>query len=285
MRAIRRINNNAAICEDGKGHQLVALGRGIGFGELPREVSLADVRRTFYGIDPKYLPLIEELDPQVLEFSAQLAEVARQSISSELSPNLPITLADHIEFALRRTREHMVVQMPLAYDVQQNFPLQYKLGEAAVNGINRTFKVHMPRNEAVGIALSIVNSAVSASDSTTRDEERRRRVVDKATEVVERRFGIAVARDSFDYTRFATHVRYLLDRVEKGQPLDTKNSELYPVLSQQFPKATAAAQDIAHLVETTYDAHLTQEEVVYLILHVNRVAAREGVTEGASDAV
>lgn len=128
VRAIRRINNNAAICEDGKGHQLVALGRGIGFGQLPREVPLADVRRTFYGIDPKYLPLIEELDPEVLEFAAQLAEVARTSISSELSPNLPITLADHIEFAIKRTREHMVVQTPLAYDVEQNFLIQYKLG-------------------------------------------------------------------------------------------------------------------------------------------------------------
>lgn len=285
MRAIRRINNNAAICEDGKGRQLVALGRGIGFGELPREVPLADVRRTFYGIDPKYLPLIEELDPEVLEFAAQLAEVARTSISSELSPNLPITLADHIEFALKRTREHMVVQMPLAYDVEHSYPVQYRLGEAAVNGINRTFHVHMPKSEAVGIALSIANSAVSASDRTSRDEGRRQRMVDRATKVVERQFGVSVARDSFDYARFATHIRYLLDRVEKGEPLDTHNSELYPVLSEQFPLATACAQEIARLIGDSYGSELTQEEVVYLILHVNRIAAREGASEGPADAV
>lgn len=285
MRAIRRINNNAAICEDGKGRQLVALGRGIGFGELPREVSLADIQRTFYGIDPKYLPLIEELDPQVLDFSAQLAEVARASISAELSPNLPITLADHISFAIKRTREHMVVQMPLAYDVEQSFPVQYKLGVAAVHGINKTFRVHMPQSEAAGIALSIANSAVSASSSTSRDEERRARLVNKATKLVESQFGITVARDSFDYARFATHIRYLLDRVEKGEPLDTQNSELYPTLAAQFPKATACAQDIARLVKATYHVTITKEEVVYLILHVNRVAAREGASEGSPDAV
>ena len=28
---------------DGKGNELVALGQGIGFGELPRELSLADI--------------------------------------------------------------------------------------------------------------------------------------------------------------------------------------------------------------------------------------------------
>ena len=35
MRAIQRINHNAAICEDGAGRQLIALGRGIGFGDMP----------------------------------------------------------------------------------------------------------------------------------------------------------------------------------------------------------------------------------------------------------
>lgn len=85
MRAIQRINHNAAICEDGAGRQLIALGRGIGFGDMPHEV-----------------------DPEVLEFSAQLADIATGQLSYELSPNLPITLADHIQFAIKRAREHMV---------------------------------------------------------------------------------------------------------------------------------------------------------------------------------
>ena len=55
MRAIQRINHNAAICEDGAGRQLIALGRGIGFGDMPHEVDLDVITRTFYGIDSKYL--------------------------------------------------------------------------------------------------------------------------------------------------------------------------------------------------------------------------------------
>lgn len=47
MRAIQRINHNAAICEDGAGRQLIALGRGIGFGDMPHEVDLDVVTRTF----------------------------------------------------------------------------------------------------------------------------------------------------------------------------------------------------------------------------------------------
>lgn len=70
MRAIQRINHNAAICEDGAGRQLIALGRGIGFGDMPHEVDLDVITRTFYGIDSKYLAFIDEVDPEVLEFSA-----------------------------------------------------------------------------------------------------------------------------------------------------------------------------------------------------------------------
>lgn len=47
MRAIQLINHNAAICEDGAGRQLIALGRGIGFGDMPHEVDLDVITRTF----------------------------------------------------------------------------------------------------------------------------------------------------------------------------------------------------------------------------------------------
>lgn len=164
MKAIQRINHNAAICEDGAGRQLIALGRGIGFGEMPHEVDLDVVTRTFYGIDSKYLAFIDEVDPEVLEFSAQLADIATGQLSYELSPNLPITLADHIQFAIKRAREHMVVSLPLERDLEQLHPIEYRLGELAVRGIQKSFRVRMPRSEAAGIAMSIVNASVRPSE-------------------------------------------------------------------------------------------------------------------------
>lgn len=152
-RAIQRINHNAAICEDGAGHQLIALGRGIGFGDMPHEVNLEDVKRTFYGIDRKYLAFIDEVDPDVLEFSAQLADIVTQQVSYELSPNLPITLADHIQFALKRARDHLVVPMPLAEDVGQAHPVEYRLAQMAVRGMQKTFGVRADRHEAAGVAF------------------------------------------------------------------------------------------------------------------------------------
>lgn len=276
LRAIRRINNNAALCTDGAGREIVALGRGIGFGEMPRDVSMADIQRTFYGVDPQYLRLIEELPPDVLEFAAQLADVARAQVSHELSPNLPVTLADHIAFAIQRFRQGMQVSMPLSYDVQLSYPIEYRLGELAVAGINKTFRVHLNDKEAAGIALSIVNSAVTSSASATRESNLVERLVDKATALVEKNLGVEVDRSSFDYARFATHVRYLVERVQTGTPFDDDSSTLYATLAEKYPNVTACADQIASLVASRLGGTVTDEEKAYITLHVYRLGVRAG---------
>ena len=275
MIAVQRINHNAAICEDNAGHQLIALGRGIGFGDMPHEVDLDDVKRTFYGIDPKYLAFINDMDPDVLEFSAQLADIVTQQVSYELSPNLPITLADHIQFAIKRAREHMYVSMPLAMDLEQLHPLEYKIGEMAVAGIQKTFDVKMPHGEATGIAMSILNAAVAPSSRRALAEKREERLLERITAAIEAQMDVEVDRSSFAYTRFATHVRYLLDRVAKGEPIDSDNSGLYDVLVEQYPQASACANTIDFLIANALGEHLAQEELVYLIMHINRIAPPE----------
>lgn len=105
MRVIKSIHNNAAIYTDGKGYELIALG--IGFGTIPREIPFSDIEHTFYGIDPKSLGLVSELSEDVLKFAAQFADLA-----CTISPNLPVTLANHIAFAIKRTCGHMVVEIP-----------------------------------------------------------------------------------------------------------------------------------------------------------------------------
>lgn len=271
MLAVKRINHNAAICEDAAGRQLIALGKGIGFGEFPHEVALKDVQRTFYGIDAKYLSFIDEVDPEVLEFCAQFADIVRQQVSYELSANLPITLADHIQFAIKRAREHMVVSMPLSMDVEQCHPVEYRLATMALTGIRRTFKVRMPKNETAGIALSIVNAAVSSSAATLQESRRADEVIERATRLIEHEMSLQIDRGSFAYARFATHVRYLLGRVETGEPIESGNADLYQVLKEQYPQVDACARGINKVICGEFGSELTDEELTYLMLHINRI--------------
>ena len=67
-------------------------------------------------------------------------------------------------------------------------------------------------------------------------------------------------------------MRYLLDRVAKKEPIDTENSGLYDVLVEQYPAASRCAHCIDALIQEAFGEPLAQEELVYLIMHVNRVA-------------
>lgn len=49
MEVIKKLGNNAAICKDNSGRELIALGLGIGFPKCPYTLDdLSKIERTFY---------------------------------------------------------------------------------------------------------------------------------------------------------------------------------------------------------------------------------------------
>lgn len=137
MRAIKKINNNVVTCIDDDGNELIAMGRGLGFGELPRDLKLSEISRTFYDVGSRYLSAAGDLPEEVLEFAAKIVDVVRNQLPYELSPNLTFILADHIAYAVERARKQMYIRMPMAYDVQQSYPDEYRLGSFGI-AVDRT---------------------------------------------------------------------------------------------------------------------------------------------------
>lgn len=121
MLAKRKLNNNAVLCIDSAGSEMIAMGKGVGFGTLPREISPAEIERTFYNISPADQNVMQDLPADVVLFAAKIIDIASNELPYPLSSNAPLLLADHINFAMERVRKRLKVQMPLAYDVQQMY--------------------------------------------------------------------------------------------------------------------------------------------------------------------
>ena len=149
MRIVKKLNSNLAICVDGEGKELIAVGKGIGFPKTPYELEdLNLITRTFYDIDPKYIELFNEIPETVIHFTAKLVDIARNELDYELNPNLVVTMADHINFCNQRTKKEVYVQVPLIYEVEQSFPSEAILGRYAVMQIERRFLIRLNQNEA-----------------------------------------------------------------------------------------------------------------------------------------
>ena len=102
MLAIKKINNNVAVCKDGNGCELIAFGKGIGFPKMPYEVKLENIDRTFYNISAQYIGLINELPMDIIEFTMKILPVIQSKLDYDLNPNLVLTLADHLAFAMEK---------------------------------------------------------------------------------------------------------------------------------------------------------------------------------------
>lgn len=279
MRGLRKINNNAVICLDSTGQEMIAMGKGIGFGTLPREIPLAQVERTFYNVDERYLGVLRDLPPDVLDFSARLLDIARNELPYTLSPNAILTLADHIAFTIERARRNIRVKMPLAYDVEQLYPAEYRIGQYAVKRIQKEFQVGLPGAEAVGIAINLLNarvdgdSAPDAAGTGCTDSE----MLEDITEMVENHFNLIVQRDSFNYSRYATHMQYLFGRIHTSKTIASGNSQMYDSIRAEFPDVAACAEEIAAHIQRKWGCALPEEEKLYLILHINRICIKEGL--------
>lgn len=137
MQAIRSINNNIAVCVDSAGQECIAMGKGIGYGKMPHEVELSKVTHTYYCVDERQLEGVKDIPQEVLAFAASAVDRVRGQLPYQLSPNLTFTLADHIAFAIRRAEQGIQVRMPLAYDVEQSYPDEFRLGRQLVRRICR----------------------------------------------------------------------------------------------------------------------------------------------------
>lgn len=274
MRAVRKINNNVVTCVDDDGNELIAMGRGLGFGKLPRDLALSEIERTFYDVGSRYLAAAGELPEEVLDFAAKIVDVARNQLGYELSPNLTFILADHIAYAIERARKNIYVRMPMAYEVEQSYPEEFRLGTFTARRIEKAFDVKLPREEAAGIALNFANARIAARDDAD-EADADNRMLEDVTEIIEGTFSIVVDRDTFAFSRYATHMLYLFKRLRHGEKLDATDMDtaMLAGIRERFPHGISCADAIADHIAQTWGRGLSDSEKLYIAIHISRVCS------------
>ncbi|MGN1405630.1 MAG: PRD domain-containing protein [Erysipelotrichaceae bacterium] len=273
MKAIKKINNNVVICTDSNNNELIAMGKGVGFGDFPRELSLSDIQRTFYDLDEAHLMVMKDLPDDVVLFAGKIVDMAKNVLDAEFSGNVVLTMADHLAFTIYRCRNNIKIKMPLAYDIEQYYPKEYKIAEYTIDRLAKIYNLYVPKSEIYGVAMILINGQVECFDSDDEIEE----VADEITRIVEDYFHIIVDRHSFNYSRFATHLHYLLDRLRKGEAINTDNGTLLSSIKPSYPEAYDCAEKISDYLMNNFKKELSDEEKLYLVLHINRVCAKEGI--------
>ena len=271
MKVIKNINNNYAIAIDGSGKQLIVSGRGIGFGEVPREITnLSAINQTFYDIDEEYIQIINSIPEEIIDISAQIISYARNRIDNPISSSIVFTLADHINFSINRYRKNMNIKLPILYDVEHLFEKEMEAGLFGINLIKRRLKVLLPKDEAAYIALHILNAEEKKKNVDAENEL----IVEEVTGIVEKCYQIKLDRNDFNYSRFVSHLHYLLKRGRDKKLVETINYQLFETIRENYQQTYECVEKISSYL-LSRKIELNPEEKLYLMLHINRLCTRE----------
>lgn len=273
MRIIKNINNNFAIAVDGAGNRLIISGKGIGFGKVPRELEdITRINRSYYDVDEAYISMLNEIPEEIIAISAQIVDQARRHIDNPISSNIVFTLADHIHFSIQRYQKQMNVQLPIVYDIQHLFEKEMSIGAYGLRLIQKELHIALPKEEAAYIALHIINAEMQDKNKKTdKDNE----IIEHILTIIEREYDMQINKDNFNYSRFVSHMHYLLKRGESKQLINTDNKAIYDKLKQDYRQSYECVRQVSAYLNGIFHMELSDEEKLYLMLHINRLCTRE----------
>ena len=269
MKVIKNINNNVSLCLDSQNREVIAFGRGIGFTKPPCDIPLEKINRTFYDINDSYISVIEQIDEDILNLAKDIIDYANRTLENQIGMNAILTLADHIQFTIQRFENNIDVQLPLFYEMKRLYPAEMAIGEFAVRLINKRMEVKLPKEESVNIAMHLVNYRKQIKNASRGSQKT---VIEKCSDIIEETMNIEVNKDGFNYSRFVTHLYYLIDRMNTHEGIHSDNKKMYEILKEEYPKA----YECVLKMEKVFQKDFRDEEKMYLILHVNRLCGREG---------
>lgn len=273
------INNNVVSAYDKDQNEIIVMGKGIGFQKKPgQEIPENKIEKRFI-LENKaqvnqFKQLMESVPMNHLAVSVDIIEYAKQVMPKRISQTIYLSLTDHINFALERSKEGMLFQNSLLNEVKSFYPSEYLVGEYALALIRRETGIELPIDEAVSIALHFVNAEYNVGMNDTMNITS---LIKDTIQIVEDALQIKLDDMGLYYSRFVTHLKFLSQRVFTGQLLDNQDQELVEMISRLYPHEYEISKLVGNYIKEKYDREVTNEELVYLTVHIRRI--QPGITE------
>lgn len=276
MLVVRKINNSAALCVDDNGRELIAFGKGIGFGQLPYELQdLSIVTRTFYGIQDTYRNLIEEIPEDIFLIASDVTNYARLQMQIEVDSNVIFTLADHINFALQRYRQNIVLELPLYHDIKHLYTKEVEVGKLALKLIEKRLQVKLPETEIYSISMQFIDGYHRTTAFMKESEASFDDIMKLVVDIIEASCHTTINQEGFNFARFVTHMQYLLKRKEQAMSITSENQQMFHTVRRQYPETYQCVLAVEQCLKQQYAWNSNEEELLYLMIHINRLCARE----------
>ena len=274
MKVVKVINNNLIKSFDDKNNEVLVMGCGLGFKKVPGDEINEALIEKVYKVSEKtnssqLIQLLEKIPLEQIQTTNEIISFAKASLGKKLNQNIYITLADHINFALERQKNGVAIRNALLWEIKKLYNHEFLVGKEALNIIQRKLGVSLPEDEAGFIALHFVNALMD--DLSMEKTTDMTKMIQRILSIIKYHFNLELDEYSIHYERFITHLKFFAQRIFTGVKIEDQDSQFIEVLKLKYKKEYECTIKVRDYIKQEYDCDLTEDEMIYLTIHINRI--------------
>ena len=117
--------------------EYIVMGKGLGFQKKVGEtVDKEKIEKIFVLENPEteaeWTRVYVDLSDGEMQFFLNIITFAEAVLQTKFEPSFFIALADHLHYAIERSREGISLQNPLAWEIRKFYPREYEIGKQAL---------------------------------------------------------------------------------------------------------------------------------------------------------
>lgn len=213
--------------------------------------------------------MLEKIPFEHIQVTNQIISFAKASLGKKLNKNVYISLADHINFAIERQKEGIVMRNALLWEIKKFYNHEFLVGKEALNIIENKLGITLPEDEAGFIALHLVNALMD--DISMQKTTDMTKMIDNIISIIKYHFKIELDEYSVHYERFITHLKFFAQRIFSENIISDQDENFIEILKKQYKKEYECTLKIRDFIKQEYDCELTEDEMIYLTIHIKRI--------------
>lgn len=278
------LNNNVVVVVDQDGHEKIVMGRGIAFHKKVHDYfDDTLVEKTFYlqskDVSTKFQQLIHDVPMEYIKLADEIVKYAKMHSSKRLSEILIISLCDHIFSSITRFQQGIQLKNPLLYDIKRFYKEEYTIALACLKIIAEKTNIDLPEDEAGFLTLHFVNAQME--EGNIQEMYTITKIMQEILNVVKYVYHMEFDEEDVYYYRFITHLKFFALRLVTHKPYPSEqDDELFKMIQRKYQNAYQCVLKIQTLLEKEYHYTLSQEEKMYLTIHVERITNQKKGVDG-----
>lgn len=270
-KVIRALGVNVVRVFDEHKKEIILIGKGIGYKVQPHTIIKPQSIDNIFIMQNKeeqkrYEELLDSVSADLIDVADDIILYIQSKANKKLNEHIHVALTDHLSFLVKRCKLGIPIENPFQNETEVLYPNSVKIAKQVIHILSQRLNINIPDGEVGFIAMHI-DSAIS--NEPMGEMHSTNILIAKLVQVIEDSYLIQINKNSLNYVRLITHLRFAIKRIKNNEQV-RESEEIEHLLKQKFPKCYSLSWKLVKIMQKDLNTPVDDAEVIYLALHLYR---------------